>query len=588
MNSSRPSITVFACVLLCSTPCLAGDFSDPIAQNEIYFTQFQTEELHQEPISSPDGHLIAYLKVDPQNIGNRRLWVMDRDGGNARPLIVESRSHIQAYPKWSPDGQLIAFSSDLGGETGIWTVHIETGVATRITDRHLGADVFAVAPTWSPDSEALAVTEYGINTGHLLKYNLSGEEPDTLCQARNIIFPAWSPDGNSILFSGETHGNGSFWILSLDSRTVEPLNSDGVIGFYPAWSPDGEWIAFQSDPGPHIYILRAKGGSPVQVTDESLVTGARTVAWDHDGESLLYSGHPLAEQDARAHLAIVDTTGQNFAILADVTQAGGAMNVIGRQTPSWSPDERFIAFTSFVEDTTISIVELTGGDVREIAPGNGQTFSPSGDEIAYVHGNALWTSSLDEVDPYPITLALPGNITHPHWSSDDEWIVFENRNTLWKVSPYGGEPNPLFEDRDLSFTVGWAENSQYFYYISPRTEGPQDAGNDGWGGLWKLATTWDSPPEYIRANVGWFTDISDDASFVTAGGMSASQGLLIQRLADGTSKRILFEEKPGHQAISPSVSPSGTRVAFYLVTEWYTHTWIADVRNLINQSVSLP
>ena len=587
MNSARRFFVTLSIGLLSSNPILGGGFSESITQNEIHFTEFQTDELHQEPIASPDGKLVAYIHVEDRDHGKRRLWVMDRDGGDARRLIGDPRPHQQAYPKWSPDNQYIAFSSNLGGETSIWIVHVEQGKLTKITDRHLG-DVFFVNAAWSPDSRSLVANMTGAETDQLLEYPIAGGKPDTLLETREIVFPTWSPDGRQIVFCGSTHENGNLWTFSVSDKSVVPLDSGGIIGFYLSWSPNGEWLAFQADPGPHIYVMPAKGGQPLQVTDRSLVSGARTVAWDYDGKSLLYSGHPRGSAGMQPHLAIVDTTGENFQILANLSgEEGLSMITLWGQQPSWSPDERFIAFTSFDEDTTIAIVETERRTIRKLTKGRGQFFSPGGTEIAFLHEGALWTTDLDEIDPYPITLALPGSPMFPEWSPDDEWIVFRNRETLWKVSPYGGEPTLLLEDDRFAVGVGFTNNSQSYHYFSRRNEGTEDTPGSGFGGVWR-ANIVDGSSEYVTQNVGWFTDISHDSSFLTAGGLSATFGLKIHRLTDGTSKTIRFDETPRHQVVSTSISPSGTRVAFYLVSELFLATWRADVSNLVSRAMNLP
>ena len=108
MNSIRRLyFALLSLLIFGATPSLGDGFSESLTHNEIHFTQLQTDELHQEPIASPDGRLIAYMHIEERDLGRRRLWVMGRDGKEARPLIVESRPHIQSYPKWSPDGSIL-------------------------------------------------------------------------------------------------------------------------------------------------------------------------------------------------------------------------------------------------------------------------------------------------------------------------------------------------------------------------------------------------------------------------------------------------------------------------------------------------
>ena len=584
MNSVRCQyFALLSLLIFGATPSLGDGFSESLTHNEIHFTQWQTDELHQEPITSPDGRLIGYMHIEERDPGKRRLWVMGRDGKDARPLVVEPRSHMQAYPKWSPDGQHIAFTSDLGGETSIWTVRVADGTLKKITDHHLGTDVFGCAATWSPDSQTLVVNAADNNNAQLLKYSIAGGLPDTLFEARSIAFPAWSPSGDRIVFNGATHERGNFWYMTVSDRTVHPLDAAGRSGHYLAWSPAGDWLAFQSDGAkPHIILLPAEGGQPIQVTDTTLVSAARTVAWDYDGKSLLYSAHPR-NNGFSGYLAMVDTSGSNFVVLADVNHT---VNVAWQWPPCWTPNEDFLAFTPSGEDSTIAIVSTKGGAKRVLAKGTGQAFSPDGTEIAFVHERAIWATDLRDIDPYPITLAFPDEVSNLEWSPDGEWIIFRKRNTLWKVSSYGGESTPLFEDRSLAFTVGWSTNSQSFYYVTPRTAGGESV--EGWGGIWRVSTVAPSAGEYVKDNIGWSTDISSDESFLASGDLMAKNGLRLYRFATGQTKTIRFHQKPDYSVASTSISPSGTRVAFYLVREWFLSTWRADVSNLIGQPVGFP
>ena len=94
----------------------ADQFSDPIEKEQTVFRRFETERFDQEPILSPDGSQIAFIHVQGRDILRRRLWIMDRDGGNARPLTNDPEPHFEAYPRWSPDGRYISYTSNLGGD----------------------------------------------------------------------------------------------------------------------------------------------------------------------------------------------------------------------------------------------------------------------------------------------------------------------------------------------------------------------------------------------------------------------------------------------------------------------------------------
>jgi len=220
--------------------------------------------------------------------------------------------------------------------------------------------------------------------------------------------------------------------------------------------------------------------------------------------------------------------------------------------------------------------------------GLGQAFSPDGSEIAFVHENSLWTTDLQDVDPNPVTLALPDRIGFVKWSPDGEWIAFENQSTVWKVSAYGGEPERLLESSDWAWFVGWSGDSQDFYYLSAQSAPTQIAG--GWGSIWRVKTATPDSVEYVRSNIGMTAHpaLSPDGSFIAAGGLGSKEGLKISRIGDDDVRTIVFDQKPNHQVSFPVIAPSSNRVAFYLVPEWYTNTWMANVSVWTNPPMSLP
>ena len=70
---------------------------------------------------------------------------MDTDGSNERALT--GGSEWEFNPVWSPDGSSIAFQSEADGNSEIYSVDVETGEQTRVTDN----EYFDGSPSWSPD-----------------------------------------------------------------------------------------------------------------------------------------------------------------------------------------------------------------------------------------------------------------------------------------------------------------------------------------------------------------------------------------------------------------------------------------------------
>jgi Tol biopolymer transport system component len=82
-------------------------------------------------------------------------------------------------------------------------------------------------------------------------------------------FPAWSPDGRTILFN---RGIGDLYLIRPDGTGRTRLTRHPRIEAFPSWSPDGSQIAFASDRGRReqsyqIYVMRSAGTAVRQITD---------------------------------------------------------------------------------------------------------------------------------------------------------------------------------------------------------------------------------------------------------------------------------------------------------------------------------
>lgn len=87
---------------------------------------------------SPDGKRIAYAAGPDdgtdRTLPARRIWLMDADGQNARPLTVDTRYRDEA-PRWSRDGRTILFLRvNVAGKTSVWIVDASGGEPQKILD----------------------------------------------------------------------------------------------------------------------------------------------------------------------------------------------------------------------------------------------------------------------------------------------------------------------------------------------------------------------------------------------------------------------------------------------------------------------
>jgi len=80
------------------------------------------------PDFSPDGKRVVYGSYLGQQW--HQLWLMPSEGGDAFPISYGDFDNIN--PRWSPDGKRIAFISNRGGNTSLWTQEIPGGKQTQI------------------------------------------------------------------------------------------------------------------------------------------------------------------------------------------------------------------------------------------------------------------------------------------------------------------------------------------------------------------------------------------------------------------------------------------------------------------------
>jgi Tol biopolymer transport system component len=230
-----------------------------------------------EPAVSPDGKRIIYASMSADfNIVDVPL-----DGAPIRNLLSTSRSEL--FPAWLPGGGEYAYVTDRSGQSEIWVrSHRNNWERPLITPKD-----FAQNPPnqfftleYSPDGASLAFAATGSHRVSSIWISpAAGGSPVRLTGDNSEGFeinPAWSPDGNWIVYSTIAHGRPWMRIARVGSREAPvDLIQDGCT---PRWSPKGDWIICGDTPDG--FKLVSADGSAKKVFPHVFDIGS---TWSADG-----------------------------------------------------------------------------------------------------------------------------------------------------------------------------------------------------------------------------------------------------------------------------------------------------------------
>ncbi|NUQ37077.1 MAG: S9 family peptidase [Caldilineales bacterium] len=176
---------------------------------------------HWDAQPSPTGRFLAYDFRPFDDLNRRDVRLIDLESGQERTLVGQAGERNIA-PRWSPDGRLLAFTSERSGFNEIWLVQ--------------------------PDGEGLRqLTRVGHDCADL----------------------AWSPDGTRLACTVNRAGAFELALVSVNSGQVETLRSEQGYHARPQWSPDGAFITFEYEnptQPPDLYRLETATGSVTQLT----------------------------------------------------------------------------------------------------------------------------------------------------------------------------------------------------------------------------------------------------------------------------------------------------------------------------------
>ena len=183
-----------------------------------------------------------------------------RSEGEKKARQITNISGGACQPAWSPDGQWLVFTAPCDNNqplyrgSGLWRIKVDNDLENPTTPEQLSSDIGDFDPAWSPDGNKIIFTSLR-DGGRARIYSLdltSKVNPEDPYLVERLSLrtsydrqPAWSADGQKIAFVSTQKGPVQIWTMDSDGSNQEMYSRSGDrINSHPQWSINGERMLF--------------------------------------------------------------------------------------------------------------------------------------------------------------------------------------------------------------------------------------------------------------------------------------------------------------------------------------------------------
>ena len=231
-----------------------------------------------EPAVSRAGNRLAYARVYQDS----NIWRVDLDpgGGERQRRKLAPSTRAETVPRISPSGEQVVFVSNRAGEhRQTWVCNSDGANLRQITSF---ADRPAGSPRWSPDGRMIAFDSNVEGNWQTFVVNADGGQARQLTSGNYFNSrPAWSRDGKSLYFYSTRDGGLAIWKMPLAGG--EAVRLADAPANDPFESSDGQWIYFERKN--RLWKVPAGGGTE-EIASEEIDLSEQ--AWSFDERGNIY------------------------------------------------------------------------------------------------------------------------------------------------------------------------------------------------------------------------------------------------------------------------------------------------------------
>lgn len=408
------------------------------------------------------------------------LWQAGLSGGDARRLTTNEG--YESLPHFSPDGKLIAFTAEYGGNPDVYIVPAAGGTPQRLT-YHPGGDY---VQGWTPDGKVLFRSNresHPTQTNKFFTVGIQGGLPAPF-EIPRAAYGEVSPDGTHIAYIPITSWDPEWrnyrggqampvWIVNLQTKKLTRTpQADRERHLDPVWVGNTVFYISERDYTANIWSYNIQSGQEKQHTFHK----------KYDVKSLDASGNDIVyEQGGRLHWLNTSTNERrtlNISVKGDMNFAIERWEEITSRNlsnPNLSPNGKRAVFESRGEIFTFPKEE---GSWRNISnsPGAADRYpvwSPQGDKVAWFSDESGEYQLIvadqygDNKKSYP--LANTTFYFNPDWSPDGNKIAFTDTDyNIWFIELATGKVKKADTDRyahpNRTMNPVWSPDSKWIAY----------------------------------------------------------------------------------------------------------------------------